>query len=290
MASNQALQAEVRANLPIGLAIKAADALFSHDQRTYTHILPEASHQSLADGGGKKRHDSHKKGKDSTDSKKSEKPATEDKNSKKPHGKNASRNRSRRSTSGENDLASLRSEVTELQEENALIRKELDELRNFVQKLTIGDTSLTCQKSEPTTTKKQEEKPAAADDDFDLFDSEEEEDSEEKKKVTEARLAAYAAKKAKKPGVIAKSSVILDVKPWDDETDLDKMEESIKTIVMDGLLWGASKKVPIGYGISKLQIVTTVEDEKVSVDDLIEKITDFEDFVQSVDIVAFNKI
>lgn len=33
-----------------------------------------------------------------------------------------------------------------------------------------------------------------------------------------------------------------------------------------------------------------VEDEKVSVDDLTEEITGFEDYVQSVDIAAFNKI
>ena len=33
-----------------------------------------------------------------------------------------------------------------------------------------------------------------------------------------------------------------------------------------------------------------IEDEKVSVDELTEKIQEFEDFVQSVDIAAFNKI
>merc|ERR1712115_79114 len=62
-------------------------------------------------------------------------------------------------------------------------------------------------------------KPAAkpADDD-DLFGSDDEEDDEEKKRITEERLAAYAAKKAKKPQVIAKTSVLFDVKPWDDET------------------------------------------------------------------------
>ena len=52
----------------------------------------------------------------------------------------------------------------------------------------------------------------------------------------------------------------------------------------------SAKKVPIGYGISKLQIMCTVEDLKVSVDDLTEKIEGFEDHVQSVDIAAFNKI
>lgn len=39
--------------------------------------------------------------------------------------------------------------------------------------------------------------------------------------------------------MVAKSSIILDVKPWDDETDMKKMEECVRSIVMDGLLWGA---------------------------------------------------
>lgn len=59
---------------------------------------------------------------------------------------------------------------------------------------------------------------------------------------------------------------------------------------MDGLLWGASKLVPLAYGIKKLQILCVIEDDKVSVDELQEKICEFEDFVQSVDIAAFQKI
>nr|CAD7200660.1 unnamed protein product [Timema douglasi] len=112
-------------------------------------------------------------------------------------------------------------------------------------------------------------------------------------KVREERLKAYAEKKSKKPALIAKSSIVLDVKPWDDETDMKEMEAKVRTIVMDGLIWGASvytKLVPVGYGIHKLTIMCVVEDEKVSVDLLVEKIQDFEDFVQSVDIAAFNKI
>merc|ERR1711872_357969 len=49
------------------------------------------------------------------------------------------------------------------------------------------------------------------DDDVDLFGSDEEEDDEEKKRITEERLKAYAEKKAKKPALIAKTSVLLDV-------------------------------------------------------------------------------
>jgi len=136
---------------------------------------------------------------------------------------------------------------------------------------------------------------AAADDDdedVDLFgsDDEEEEESEDAKRVREERLAAYAAKKSKKPALIAKTSVLLDVKPWDDETDLEAMLKSVKSIEMDGLVWGASKKVPVGYGINKIQVMCTVEDDKVSIEELQEKIEEFEDYVQNCDVAAMNKI
>ncbi|XP_060774952.1 elongation factor 1-beta [Neoarius graeffei] len=127
------------------------------------------------------------------------------------------------------------------------------------------------------------------DDDIDLFGSDEEED-EETKRIKEERLAAYNAKKSKKPALIAKSSILLDVKPWDDETDMAKLEECVRSIELDGLVWGQSKLLPVGYGIKKLQIACVVEDDKVGTDQLEELITAFEDYVQSMDVAAFNKI
>lgn len=90
--------------------------------------------------------------------------------------------------------------------------------------------------------------------------------------------------------MIAKSNLILDVKPWDDETDMKELEAQVRKIETDGLLWGASKLVPLAYGIHKLQISCVVEDEKVSIDWLTEEITAIEEYIQSVDIAAFNKI
>uniref|UniRef100_A0A3P8VC55 Translation elongation factor EF1B beta/delta subunit guanine nucleotide exchange domain-containing protein n=1 Tax=Cynoglossus semilaevis TaxID=244447 RepID=A0A3P8VC55_CYNSE len=116
------------------------------------------------------------------------------------------------------------------------------------------------------------------------------EESEAAARIKEQRLAEYAAKKSKKPALIAKSSILLDVKPWDDETDMVKLEECVRSVSMDGLLWGQAKLVPVGYGIKKLQIGCVVEDDKVGTDLLEEAITAFEDFVQSVDVAAFNKI
>ena len=140
------------------------------------------------------------------------------------------------------------------------------------------------------STESQQNQNAKKDDEFDLFGSDEEQESEEAEKLKQERLAAYEVKKASKQQVIAKSSIILDVKPWDDETDVKLMEQEVRSIVADGLLWGASKLVPLVYGLYKLQINCVVEDDKISTDFLEEEIMKFENLVQSVDIVAFNKI
>uniref|UniRef100_A0A914YA55 Uncharacterized protein n=1 Tax=Panagrolaimus superbus TaxID=310955 RepID=A0A914YA55_9BILA len=128
------------------------------------------------------------------------------------------------------------------------------------------------------------------DDDFDLFGSEDEEDDEEKKRITEQRLKDYAAKKSKKPGPIAKSNIIYDVKPWDDTINIDDIEKAVRGIQMEGLVWGTSKKVPVAFGLNKLQICCVVEDDKVSTDELEESICEFEDLVQSIDVVSFQKV
>ncbi|PTB75249.1 hypothetical protein M440DRAFT_1402789 [Trichoderma longibrachiatum ATCC 18648] len=123
-----------------------------------------------------------------------------------------------------------------------------------------------------------------------LFGSDDEEEDAEAVRIREERLAAYREKKAAKPKVAAKSVVTMDVKPWDDETDLVAMEAAVRAIEKDGLLWGASKLVPVGFGIKKLQINLVVEDEKVSTDELQEQIQELEDYVQSTDIVAMQKL
>ena len=71
---------------------------------------------------------------------------------------------------------------------------------------------------------------------------------------------------------------------------MKELEASVRGIEKDGLVWGASKLVPVGFGIKKLQINLVVEDEKISLDELQEEIDGFEDYVQSSDIQAMQKL
>ncbi|RNF05154.1 translation elongation factor 1-beta [Trypanosoma rangeli] len=124
------------------------------------------------------------------------------------------------------------------------------------------------------------------DDDIDLFGD-----------ATEEETAALEAKKKKdvetkkaKKEIIAKSSILFDVKPWDDTVDLEALAKKLHAIERDGLLWGDHKLVPVAFGVKKLQQLIVIEDDKVSSDDLEDLIMSFENDVQSMDIVAWNKI
>jgi len=131
-------------------------------------------------------------------------------------------------------------------------------------------------------------------DDIDLFGEDEEVDEEAERAAEEARekraQEALAKKKASGKVLIAKSMVVMDVKPYDSETNLDDIEAQVREITIEGLEWKSSKRVEIAYGLKKLQISCVVEDEKVSIDDITEKIQENEEYVQSVDIVSFNKL
>ncbi|KAI3840502.1 hypothetical protein MKX03_000789 [Papaver bracteatum] len=92
-------------------------------------------------------------------------------------------------------------------------------------------------------------KPAEDDDDdsdVDLFG----EEIEEEKKAAEERAVA--------------SLILLDVNPWDDETDMAKLEETVRSVQVEGLSWGM-----FGYGIKKLKIMMTIVGDLVSIGSII---------------------
>uniref|UniRef100_A0A2M4BWW5 Putative elongation factor 1 beta/delta chain n=1 Tax=Anopheles marajoara TaxID=58244 RepID=A0A2M4BWW5_9DIPT len=203
--------------------------------------------------------------------------------------------------------AELLDRLSSVEKENEKLRSIIDGLNNLVIDLHERVKSLESGKVAPAAkpvaaAAAPKSAPAAApakkaaanddddDDDVDLFGSEDEDEDDAAAQLREKRLAEYAAKKSKKPALIAKSNVILDIKPWDDETDMKQMEVEVRKISADGLLLGAAKLVPLAYGIHKLQMSCVIEDDKISVDWLQEEIEKIEDFVQSVDIAAFNKI
>lgn len=134
-------------------------------------------------------------------------------------------------------------------------------------------------------------KKAAADDGFDFSDDSDDsddelafatDDPEYLKKVAAAK--ARGERKAKE----SKSHVVIEVKPYDAETDLDALTEQCKkaTAPMKGFEWLGAQRVEVAFGIQKILISFYAVNELCQVDMVNETIEEFED-VQSVDIRSF---
>eukprot|EP00341_Mesodinium_pulex_P005455 CAMPEP_0116938832 /NCGR_PEP_ID=MMETSP0467-20121206/32374_1 /TAXON_ID=283647 /ORGANISM="Mesodinium pulex, Strain SPMC105" /LENGTH=230 /DNA_ID=CAMNT_0004620993 /DNA_START=20 /DNA_END=712 /DNA_ORIENTATION=- len=145
----------------------------------------------------------------------------------------------------------------------------------------------------------------AADDDFDMFgddDEDEEETAEERaankarkermalaKRLKDEKDAKEGKKKKEKP--VEKSLIVLDVKPWEAECDLEALWKEIIKYEQEGLQWGATFKLePVAFGIKKLVMTCTIVDSLVLLDDVTDNIEGMEDFVQSVVVASMNKI
>jgi len=141
--------------------------------------------------------------------------------------------------------------------------------------------------SESTEQQQQEEEEQTSS--FDALGDEESDD--EAQAAIDAIAAAKHAKDAAagKKAVIARSTLILDVKPEGSETDMAELEKDVRAIAMEGLVWAGSELVPVAYGVKKLRIISVIVDDLVSTDELREKIEELEG-VQSTDIFAFNKV
>ena len=135
---------------------------------------------------------------------------------------------------------------------------------------------------------KEEKKPEKAEeDDMDLFG----EETEEEKKAKEEMKQKNKGKKKEKKKPVDKSHVILEIKGWEKDQDLEALAKKIiSTIKKDGLQWNTGFKLEeVAFGIKKLVIAFLAEDDKCSVQEITDELESWEDDIQSVEVVSFNK-
>ncbi len=86
------------------------------------------------------------------------------------------------------------------------------------------------------------------------------------------------------------SFVLLEIKVWDSEQDLDALAKKIQNIEKEGLVWNKEYKLKeIIFGIQKILMGLIVNDDIISIDEIIDEIQSWEDEVQSIE-MAFNKL
>ncbi|CAH0475068.1 unnamed protein product [Peronospora belbahrii] len=160
-------------------------------------------------------------------------------------------------------------------------------LRSILGTKTVNASSSSAAASKKTVAKKDEDE---EEDDDDLFGDDDEDDEATKALAAKRAEAAKSAKKEKKKPV-ERSQVVIEVKPWEAETDLEELAAKIKALPVEGLTWGEGHKlVPVAFGIKKLLVQCVIIDDMVLLDDITDAIEGFEDYVQSVDVASMNKL
>ena len=109
---------------------------------------------------------------------------------------------------------------------------------------------------------------------------EEEEEKKEEEKKEEEKPKKKIIKRAP-----------MEIKGWEEGQDLEALAKKIiSTIKKDGLQWNTGYKLEeVAFGIKKLVIAFLAEDDKVSVQEITDELESWEDEIQSVDVVSFNK-
>jgi len=207
------------------------------------------------------------------------------------------------------DLSDLLARVVQLEKDNNAIKNELQTALNRLDQLGGSPAEASSSKPAANDDDDEEEEEEEDEDDAgsasDSDDSDSEDEATKKKKA--AALAAYQAKKAAKaatkPKKIQKSMVTIDIKHYEKvskETLLALYEKIKKHIAPEGLVWGQKcETIEIGFGILKLRITMTINDDLISTDAIQEQLSaddgddedsPFYEDIQSTDIVSFNKL
>jgi translation elongation factor EF-1beta len=160
---------------------------------------------------------------------------------------------------------------------------------------SVKQAPVAASKPSPKVAKPQDDESDDDDDELTFDVDDKPKDNKAKKQTNQNK--PQEQKKPKKPAVIAKSNLVLDVKPFSSETCVKDMENRVREISMQGLTWGDSKYIDVAYGIKKLRISTVIVDDEVRTDDIEEAIMNIPDpsdpddgLVQSVDTFSFTKI
>ena len=123
----------------------------------------------------------------------------------------------------------------------------------------------------------------------DMFGDDDEDEKPKEMDENLLKLKAAAEARLAKKEAAQKSMVVIEVKPWEADQDLNALWKKIVTeMAFDGLKWGeACQLVDVAFGIKKI-VMSCVIKMDVSMDDVTEAIQGLEDAVQPVATVSMN--
>lgn len=160
----------------------------------------------------------------------------------------------------------------------------------YVQSVIVFDIK----EEAPAAEKKEEPKEEEEEEEEDLFGDDDDDEDDDAAAAMQEKLRAEAEKKKAEKEAnkkVEKSLLVIHVKPYDEETNLEELYAKIRATEVKGCKWGETfNKQPLAFGLYFIEMSCVIEDEVCCEDDVIDAIMQFEDEVQSTETVSFNKI
>lgn len=86
------------------------------------------------------------------------------------------------------------------------------------------------------------------------------------------------------------SQVLFAIRPWSHEQDMMQLTTSVVNLQINGVLWGANTTEDVGYGVRDLLITAVIDENVISLDEVMEYLLAQEDMISQVNIRLWNKV
>jgi translation elongation factor EF-1beta len=86
------------------------------------------------------------------------------------------------------------------------------------------------------------------------------------------------------------SQVVFRIRPWDYDMEIGTLIVAVLGLNLEGLTWGANTTENVGYGIRDFIVTAVLDETLISIDDVIDRLTEFDDIISRVDVPLWNKV
>lgn len=86
------------------------------------------------------------------------------------------------------------------------------------------------------------------------------------------------------------SQVLFSIRPWHHEQEMVELIALVLGIQMEGVLWGATTTENVGYGVRELLVTAVLDENLVSIDNVLAELVALDEFISQVSIRLWNKV
>lgn len=86
------------------------------------------------------------------------------------------------------------------------------------------------------------------------------------------------------------SQIVFRIRPWEHDQEMQPLIDIIRNIRNNDIIWGAYNVESVGFGISEIVIAAVINDNNISIDNIVDEFIALDDIISRVDVSMWNKV